>query len=216
MSHLAVVICFVLTVFSTGCSQQIRLLSASFQTADARKDAPTLSKEAYDLISRNDYDAAIAKAQLAIQKDPGFGEAYKNLALAYCDSGRVDEALEPAQKAVKLSPDFAKAHYVLGKILFRKELYNDAIIEFREAIRLNPKYDKAYFLMGQTYDLLNKPDESLAALDQAVGFVADSEYRRLRAYVAAYAQQKKQTAPPAIVRGNNQTDDYAIAVYSGI
>src|SRR5690349_19562277 len=124
MSRFSVALFIVLAAFSAGYSQQI--------------DAASLSKEAYDLISKNDYDAAIIKAQLAIQADPNFGEAYKNLALAYCDSGRVDQALEPAEKAVKLSPDFAKAHYVLGKVLFRRERFNDAITQFREAIRLNP------------------------------------------------------------------------------
>ena len=217
MSRIAVGIFFVLVAFSTGCSQAVSsLIARGLQATDLRKDAPTLSKEAYDLILKNDYDPAIVKAQLAIQKDPNFGEAYKNLALAYCDSGRVEQALEPAKQAVKLSPDFPKARYVLGKVFFRMEVFNDAIEQLREAIRLNPKYDKAYFLLGQSYDLLNKPDAALAALDEAIRLVPDFEYRRLRDYVAAYAQQKNQTALPAIVPIKDQTDDYAVLVYSGI
>ena len=217
MLRFSVALFMVLTAFSTGYSKQISsFVAGGLQATAERKDAPSLSKEAYDLITNNDYDAAIVKAQLAIQTDPNFGEAYKNLALAYCDSGRVDQALEPAEKAVKLSPDFAKAHYVLGKVLFRMELFKDAITQFREAIRLNPKYDKAYFLMGHSYDLLNKPDEALTALDQAVQLAPDFDYRRLRDYVATYAQQKKQTALPAIVPIKGQTDDYALLIYSGI
>ena len=217
MSRFSATVFMVLTAFSIGCSPQISsFIARGSQAFDYRKDAVTLSKEAYDLIVKNDYDAAILKAELAIEKDPNFGEAYKNLALAYCESGRVGQALEPAKKAVKLSPDFAKAHYVLGKVFFKMELFNDAIIQLREAIRLNPKYDKAYFLMGHAYDLLNKPDEALTALDHAIRLVSDFEYCRLRDYVAAYAQQKKQTALPAIVPIKDQTDDYALLVYSGI
>ena len=218
MFRFAVALFFLLAAFSTGRSQEATssLIGRGLQAADQRNEAQTLSKEAYDLISRNDYDSAIPKAQLAIQKDPKFGEAYKNLALAYCDSGRVNEALEPAKKAVELSPDFAKARYVLGKVFFRSELFDDAIKQLHEAIRLNPKYDKAYFLLGQSYDLLNKPDEALTALDEAIRLVPDFEYRRLRDYVAAYTQQKKQTTLPAIVPIKDRTDDYAMLVYSGV
>src|SRR5690349_9014090 len=148
MSRFAVAIFVVLTALSTGCSQ---VVARGLQATDHLKDARTLSNEAYDLILKNDYAAAIVKAELATRKDPNFGEAFKNLALAYCDSGRVDQALEPAKKAVELAPDFAKARYVLGKVFFRMELYNDAIKQLSEAIRLNPKYDKACFLMGESY-----------------------------------------------------------------
>lgn len=216
MSRFAVAIFVVLTAFSTGYSQVSSVIARGLQATDQLKDARTLSNEAYDLILKDEYDAAIPKAQLAVQKDPKFGEAYKNLALAYCDSGRVDQALEPAKKAVELSPDFAKARYVLGKVFFRMERFDDALKQLREAIRLNPKYDKAYFLTGESYDLLNKPDEALTALDEAIRLVPNSDYRRLREYVAAYAQQKKRTALPAIVPIKDQTDDYATAVYSGI
>jgi tetratricopeptide (TPR) repeat protein len=217
MFRFSVALLIVLTALGIGHSRPISsFVGHAFQAGDSRTDALALSKEAYDLILKDDYDAAIVKAELAIRKDPNLGEAYKNLALAYCDSGRVDQALEPAQKAVKLSPDFAKARYVLGKVFFRMELFDDAITQFREAIRLNPKYDKAYFLMGNAYDLLNKPDQALAALDQAIGLAPDFEYRRFRDYVAAYVQQKKQTALPAIVPVKGQTGDYALAVYSGI
>lgn len=217
MSRFAVAIFFVLTALSTGYSQAVSsLIAPGLQAPNQQNEARTLNNEAYDLILKNDYAAAIVKAELAIQKDPNFGEAYKNLALAYCDSGRVDQALEPAKKAVELSPDFAKARYVLGKVFFRMELFNDAIKQLNEAIRLNPKYDKAYFLKGQSYDLLQKPDEALTALDEAIRLVPNSEYRRLRVYVAAYTEQKKQTELPAIVPTKDQTVDYAAAVYSGI
>src|SRR5690242_15989823 len=135
MSRVAVAIFVVLTVFSTGCSQVSSLIAHGLQATDQLKDARTLSNEAYDLILKNYYAAAIVKAELATRKDPNFGEAFKNLALAYCDSGRVDQAVEPAKKAVELSPDFAKARYVLGKVFFKMELFNDAIKQLNEAIR---------------------------------------------------------------------------------
>jgi tetratricopeptide (TPR) repeat protein len=204
--------------FVSGCSLQFNLPFVNgAQLDDYRNDARALSKEAYDLILKNDYEAAIVKAELAVKKDPGFGEAQKNLALAYCESGRVEAALEPAQKAVMLSPDFDKAHYVLAKVLFKLGRFSEAITKAQDAIRVNPKYDKAYFLMGRSYDLLNKFDEAKAALDQAAQFHPDSvDYLFPRDYVVAYATQKKQATLPTIVSTEGQTPEHASMIYSGI
>jgi tetratricopeptide (TPR) repeat protein len=208
----------ILVTVVSGCSQQVSsVVARAVQGSDSSKDAPTLSKDAYDLILKDDYDAAIIKAELAIRKDATFGEAYKNLALAYCDSGRVAQALEPAQKAVMLSPRLDKAHYVLGKILFRLERFNEAVTELQEAIRINPKYDKAYFLLGSSFDLLNKPEDALAALNHAVQLQPDyCQYLRFRDYVAAYARQKEQTTLPIIVSVKGQPSEYSSSIYSGI
>ena len=204
--------------FSSGCTSPLRTLFAQgLNRADHRKDARTLSKEAYDLILKDDYEAAIKKAELAIKKDPNFAEAHKNLAVAYCDSGRVEQALAPAQKAISLAPDLAAAHYVLGKTLFKLERFSEAIQQFQKAIRINPKYAKAYYLMGRAYDLSNKPEAAEDALDQATQLKPDDfYYRSMRDQVAAYARQKNQTNLPAIVPIERRTEEYANWVYSGI
>jgi tetratricopeptide (TPR) repeat protein len=201
-----------LTTFTGG-----ECVAQSLQATDSHRDAAALSKEAYELILKNDYAAAIAKAELAIRKDPDLGEAHKNLALAYCDSGQVEAALGPAQRAVKLSPNFDKAHHVLGKILFKLGSFSEAITQFQEAIRINPKYDKAYFFLGWSYDLSNKPENARIALDQAVQLKPDDIfYRGLRDFVTAYARQQKDQTIPGIVPIEGRTDEYAAVVYGGI
>lgn len=194
------------------------LLLHRSQSVDSAKDAATLSKEAYELITKNEYAAAIEKAELAIRKDPNFGEAHKNLALAYCDSGRVEEALDPAQKGVRLSPDFDKAHYVLAKIFFKLGRFSEAITECEAAVRINPKYDKAYFLLGRSYDLSNKSEEARAALDHAAQLKPDEYiYGLLRDCVVAYAAQRKASASiPTIVGAKGNISQRDMHVYGGI
>ena len=131
-----VVALILLITFSSGCSRTLGTIRAQgLKGADLRKDAPTLSKEAYELIVKNDYDGAIKKAELAIKKDPNLAEAHKNLAIAYCDSGRVEQALAPVQKAISLAPNLDTAHYVYGKTLFKLQRLPEAIQEFQKAIR---------------------------------------------------------------------------------
>lgn len=204
--------------FSSGCTSRLRTLFAQGRnSADQRKDALTLTKESYELIVKYDYDGAIRKAELAIRKDPTIAEAHKNLAVAYCDSGRPEQALAPVQKALSLAPNLHTSRYVYGKTLFKLERFTEAIQEFQKAIRINPKYAKAYYLMGRAYDLSNNPQAAEAALDQAVQLKPDDDYfRRLRDYVVAYARQKKQTTLPAIIPIEGGTAEYASFVYSGI
>lgn len=212
---LAVILVF---AFSSGCTSRLKTLFAQGRnSADQRKDPLTLTKESYELILKSDYDGAIRKAELAIRKDPKLAEAHKNLALAYCDSGRPQEALAPVQKAVSLAPDLATAQYVYGKTLFRLERFGEAIQPFQKAIRLKADYAKAYYLMGRAYDLSNNPQAAQAALDKAVQLKPDdSYYHTLRDYVVAYARQKNQTTLPAIVPIEGRSAEYARWIYSGI
>ena len=207
-----------LITFSSGCTSRLKTLFAQrTNSADQHKDARTLADEAYTLIEKSDYEGAIRKAELAIEKDPKLAEGHKNLAVAYCDSGIVEKALEPAQTAVSLQPNFATYRYVLGKTLFQLQRHSEAIREFQTAVRIKPEYAKAYYLMGRAYDLSNNPQAAEAALDKAVELKPDdSYYRWRREYVAAYARQKNQRTPPAIVPIEGQTVAHASYVYSGI
>lgn len=211
---LAVILVFAV---SSGCTSRLKTLFAQrVNSADQRKDARTLADEAYTLIEKYDYEGAIRKAELAIEKDPKLAEAHKTLAIAYCDSGRPEQALAPVQKALSLAPHFHSSHYVYGKTLFKLERFTEAIQEFQTAIRIKPEYAKAYYLMGRAYDLTNNPQAAQAALDQAIKLNPDDVYyRRLRDYVVAYARQKNQKTLPAIVPIEG-TSQHPTMLYSGI
>ena len=210
---LAVILVF---AFSSGCTSRLKTLFAQGRnSADQRKDPLTLTKESYELIQKSDYDGAIRKAELAIRKDPTIAEAHKNLAIAYCDSGRPEQALAPVQKALSLAPNFHTSHYVYGKTLFKLERFTEAIQEFQKAINLKPTYAKAYYLMGRAYDLTNNPLAAQAALDQAIKLKPDDVwYTRLRDYVVAYARQKNQKTLPALAPIEGTTVAFGL-VYSG-
>ena len=95
-AYTVLVTLLVLTAFSNGCFRETTSLAATnLQAADYQKSATTLSNEAYELIQKGEFKLAIAKAELAVRKDPNLGEAQKNLALAYCDSGRVKKHCSP-------------------------------------------------------------------------------------------------------------------------
>jgi tetratricopeptide (TPR) repeat protein len=208
-----------LLTLSAGCYRQSTAVAAqALQAVDDRKDAATLTKEAEELIRKGDGDAAILRAEVAVQKDPRLGEAQKTLALAYCAAGRVAEAVGPAQKAVELSPDLDRAHYVLGLVLYRLGRTSEALRSLEQAARINPKYDQAHFLLAVYYDLLDRTQDAQAAVDRAVQLQPDvQEYRRFRDSMLAYAEQRKNRTTLPQVGATKETDtEYASWVYSGI
>lgn len=208
-----------LITLTAGCYRQSTTLAAQgVQAADYRKDAAKLNKEAEDLLRKNETEAAILKAELAVQKDPKLAEAQKTLAIAYCGSGRVAEALGPAQKAVDLAPDSDRAHYTLGLVLYRLGRASEGLKSFEQATRINPKYHEAYFMLGVYYDFQDRMEDAQNAVDRAVQLQPDvQEYRRFRDSMLAYAQQRKsQTTIPKIVGAQGTDSDYAALVYGGI
>ncbi len=211
----------ILFTFLSGCTFKVAPKSQSGETQtknlDDLKDAKWLSDEAYLLIQKNDFQNAIVKAELAVKKDPGSGDAHKNLALAYCESGRVTEALSFAKKAVALDPQSSKASFVLGKVFYKLGLYEESVPHLKEAVRLNPEYDKAYYLLAEAYDLTGRLKEANAALDRAVQLQpANEDYINRRETLIAYASQQTRGTLPTIKLIEGKAQWPAIRLYSSL
>ena len=118
---------------------------------------PTADMEAYDLVlqstgyfrSLDREGHAIARDLLerAVNLDPRYSRAYRELSWVYLDEYRfghnarpdpIDRALQVARKAVELAPDDATAHWMLAKVhFFRKELAQFTT-QTEKALALNP------------------------------------------------------------------------------
>ena len=109
---------------------------------DRARRKPTEAMEAYDLVlqaasyhrsnDREEHAPARDLLERAVNLDPTYSRAYRELSWVYLDEYRfgynarpnpLERALQAARKAVELSPDDAMAHCQLAKIhFFRKEL----------------------------------------------------------------------------------------------
>lgn len=63
-----------------------------------------------------DYEAAIADYQAAIDRFSRYDHAFQGLGFAYYKTGNLDEARRAIEQALEISPDSATAHYYLGLI----------------------------------------------------------------------------------------------------
>lgn len=136
-------------------------------TEPARLEAQRLSTEARELILQGNNQGAMARLREAIKLDPGLGDAHKNLALLFCNSGRFEDALPEAREAIRLSPEFDKAHNVMGKTLYGLGDIEGSIKEYERAIAINPRYGIAYYNLGVAYQRLKQFPKALAAYQQA-------------------------------------------------
>jgi TolB-like protein/DNA-binding winged helix-turn-helix (wHTH) protein/Flp pilus assembly protein TadD len=115
--------------------------------------------------------------QQAIDKDPGYAQAYAGLAECYNTLGAF-QFLPPedaypcakaaATRALELDDKLAEAHSSLGvvKILYEWDLAS-AEREFQRAIELNPQYAQAHSLYGRCLVLRDRPDAGLAQVKRA-------------------------------------------------
>lgn len=129
-------------------------------------------------------DAAEAYRQAA-RLDEDNGEIQYFLGLALGKLNRTDEEILAYRRAVALKPDHANALEKLGLALFKQRRFTDAIQAF-ESLKIYRPDGKTYNYLAESYLEINKPEESLDALNSALGYNPDLEKARYnlgRAYL---------------------------------
>jgi tetratricopeptide (TPR) repeat protein len=76
--------------------------------------------------------------QIAVARDPAFGEAWYNLAMAAEDEQQTDLAVAEYRRAVQAQPDYADAHYNLALLLTRLDRCTEALAAWERFLELEP------------------------------------------------------------------------------
>ena len=122
------------------------------------------------------------KLSLSLTKDfPKHQLAWKVLALALKQNGKISESLIAIQKSVQLEPRDSNAHYNLGVILQELKRLDEAEVSFKKTIELKPDYTEAYNNLGVTLHLLGRFKESEACYRKTIELKPDyaEAYRNL-------------------------------------
>lgn len=85
------------------------------------------------LMKVGDLDKAIVLLESTIKDNPGFIDAYINLALCYKEQNDYTRALSSLENALKLSSTDARIYSNIGVIYHLQEKYEDAIVNFLKA-----------------------------------------------------------------------------------
>jgi serine/threonine protein kinase/Flp pilus assembly protein TadD len=114
------------------------------------------------------YQAAVSDFQMAIEADLNDDEAYRGLASAFIELGRMQDAEDTYKKAISIHPQYASGYGQLAHLYRRQGRYVLAIAELKKAIELAPDDARQWFSLGGDYYYGGDYDRSIDALQKAI------------------------------------------------
>jgi tetratricopeptide (TPR) repeat protein len=121
-----------------------------------------------------DYEAMLARAQQALQKDSSqvWGWILQGRALRYL--GQLDAAEQSLRRALELAPEQPAAHNELGEILMQGGHPGEAIGEYKQAVALASRDERYYLSLGRAYVSVGQIAEAVAIYQQILEFEPDN------------------------------------------
>jgi predicted O-linked N-acetylglucosamine transferase (SPINDLY family) len=136
----------------------------------------------------------------ALQIDPGFADAHRDLGNVYSDLGQHELAAASFRRAIEIQTDCSELYSNLGNALKELGQYDAAVASYGRALELNPAYSGAHNNLGNALKELGQIDAAISSYRQALqtdpGFaeahcnlgVALSDLRRFDDAVACYCK----------------------------
>ena len=113
-------------------------------------------------VALEDFRANIAKAIFKWQKivslKPNYADAYYHLALAYKNSGMLNEAIDEVKKSLEINGNYVKALNLYGKLMVMEKRTDEAIETFKKVLKLSPQDMDGMLNLACCYDDNNMPD----------------------------------------------------------
>ena len=163
-----------------------------------------------DLLSKRQYEGAIANLRQAVAQHPEDTVVQNSLGVALARTGKTQEAIQQYRKVVAASPDFPDAHSNLGAALLSSGRINEAIPELEKAVALSPNYAEAQSNLGTAYAQQGRLDRAIPHLRKAVQFSAeDANARRnlaLALFMSGNTAEGLQAARQALALATRQNN----------
>jgi serine/threonine protein kinase/Flp pilus assembly protein TadD len=137
-----------------------RALERDPRYAGAHAGAAAASAAYYEFYdrSRTWLDRAVESGLRALMYDATSSEAYAALALAYFNTGAVDESRAACQRAIELNPSNWIGHWTLGRIHYATGRTDEAIDVLRRVIALKPDFYAGYFTLRMVCQASGRED----------------------------------------------------------
>ena len=170
---------------SANAASNVNTSSVGSAPTQAQSEGQKYLAEGNELYKNDRDEQAIEAYKKAISVDPGNGEAYFRLGLAYAATGKRDEAEESFRKSVEVYEKYlrtnqkdAQAYYVMGQALVRignyqqdrakaPKSYQDAVAALKKAVALEPENGDMYYELGEAHNNLFQYQEAVKAFEKA-------------------------------------------------
>lgn len=114
-------------------------------------------------------DAALARAQRAVELDRRNPFYRNSLGVALGELGRYPEAEAAFRHALKLKPVYLQALFNLGKVLIKRERLSESVQVFERAYAIEADYPDLRYQLAYVYRLSGRPDAAQRVLDEVPG-----------------------------------------------
>jgi tetratricopeptide (TPR) repeat protein len=103
------------------------------------------------------HDQAISLLQRALERDPDFQLAHRELGWAYCAKNELEEAEHHISRAINLNPTDGWAYIYLGNVRWRQLAYEAAEAAFQQALSLWSESSIPLWCLAMFYDYEKRP-----------------------------------------------------------
>jgi adenylate cyclase len=131
----------------------------------------------YHQLTKEGNDQARQLFETAIERDPGYADAYAGLGLTHYeewaqqwsqDPQTLDQAYTLAQEAIELDDSQAAAHTLLSHVLLRWGEFEEAILVQESAIALDPNNANNYIDLAEALIFAGKPEDAIEHIEKAM------------------------------------------------
>jgi len=123
----------------------------SSPSSDPKDVGRLYNKRGLAFCTANFYDEAIKDFWTAVELNPEFSDAFKNLSFCFYKTGKIEDAIFYCSKAIEINPKNASAFLLRGNLYYHLNQGKDSILNYSQAIEINPNYSEAYFNRGNAY-----------------------------------------------------------------
>lgn len=138
--------------------------------AQLQADGESLARDAAQLAQFQQFDEALARAQLAAQLLPGDADILSLLGSLYLQASepQPEQAVVTLERAKALQPENPLVMFALGNAYLSQENYGEAAQSIEAGLKLEPENANALFDLGNAYYKLTQYDEAIAQYEKAV------------------------------------------------
>ena len=99
--------------------------------------------------NKHDFVGSIPYFKKAISMDSNYSDPWNNLAVAYANTGKIDDAIHSLKQSLKIYPYYPEGYNNLASFFIQKKDLKEAERLLNIALKLRPHYGKAYFNLGR-------------------------------------------------------------------
>ena len=122
---------------------------------------------------KTDPDGAMLAFQKAIEIQPGFAMAHRDLGIILLQKARYSEAATHLEQAIELGLAHARLYNFLGIAYSRTGRYQDAVKVYTKALDKEPNLAEAHLNLSYVYAKLNRPQTARLQYETACKLQAD-------------------------------------------